>query len=56
MALEGQDLLLLSLGHLQLPVDHLCLGLLIGHRAWRVGVVTAKQERERRRRKIRFVE
>lgn len=56
MALEGQDLLLLSLGHLQLPVDHLGLGLLIGHRAWRVGVVTAKQERERRRRKIRFVE
>ena len=45
VALEGQDLLLLSLGHLQLPVDHLGLGLLIGHRTWRIGVVTAKQEK-----------
>lgn len=41
MALEGQDLLFLSLGDLQLPVDHLSLCVLIGNSAWRVGVVTA---------------
>lgn len=46
MALEGQDLLFLSLGDLQLPVDHLSLCVLIGNGAWRVGVVTADTQRE----------
>ena len=39
MALEGQDLLPLPLGGLQLPADHLRLGVLVGHRARREGVV-----------------
>lgn len=40
VALKGQDLLFLSLGDLQLPVDHLRLCVLICNGAWRVGIVT----------------
>lgn len=40
MALKGQDLLLLSLGDLQLPVDHLRLCVFVRNGAWRVGIVT----------------
>lgn len=42
VALKGQDLLLLSLGDLQLPVDHLRLCVLIRNSAGRVGVVTVE--------------
>lgn len=45
MALEGQDLLLLSLRELQLPVDHLRLCVLVRNGAWRVAVVTVETER-----------
>lgn len=47
MALKGQDLLFLSLGDLQLPVDHLRLCVLIRNSAGRVGVVTVGAQRER---------
>lgn len=40
VALKGQDLLFLSLGDLQLSVDHLRLCVLIRNGAWRVGTVT----------------
>ena len=43
MALEGQDLLPLPLGGLQLPADHLRLGVLVGHRARREGVVAVRE-------------
>lgn len=46
VALKGQDLLFLSLGDLQLPVDHLRLCVLVGNSARRVGVVTAEAERD----------
>lgn len=46
MALKGQDLLFLSLGDLQLPVDHIVLCVLIRNSAGRVGVVTAGGQRE----------
>lgn len=45
MALKGQNLLLLPLGDLQLPVDHFSFGVLVGHRTWRVGVVTEEPRR-----------
>lgn len=47
VALERQDLLFLSLGDLQLPVDHLSLCVLVGNGARRVGVVTADTLKER---------
>lgn len=46
MALESQDLLFLSLGDLQLPVDHLRLCVLIRNGAWREGVVTVAARRD----------
>lgn len=42
VALEGQDLLLLSLGDLQLPVDHLRLCVVVGDGARRVCIVTTE--------------
>lgn len=49
MALKGQDFLFLSLRDLELPVDHLRLCVLVSNSAWRVGVVTARGEREGKR-------
>lgn len=49
MALKGQDFLLLPLGDLELPVDHLRLCVLVGNGARRVGVVTVAGERGRKR-------
>lgn len=46
VALESQDLLFLSLGDLQLPVDHLRLCVLIRNGAWREGVVTVAARRD----------
>jgi len=46
VALKGQDILFLSLGDLQLPVDHLRLCVLVRNGAWRVAVVTMEAERE----------
>lgn len=43
MTFKCQNLLPLLLRHLQLTVDHLSFGVFIGHRAWRVGVVTKKR-------------
>lgn len=44
VAFKGQDLLLLSLGDLQLPVDHLRLCVLIRNCARRVGIVTMEAQ------------
>lgn len=44
VALECQDFLLLPLGNLQLPTDHLCPCLLIRQGAWWVGVITGGQK------------
>lgn len=49
MALESQNFLFLSLGDLELPVDHLRLCVLVGDGARRVGVVTGEGERGRKR-------
>lgn len=51
MALKGQNLLLLPLGDLQLPVDHFSFRVLVRHRTRRVRVVTA----EARRRWMSFI-
>ena len=48
VALEGQDLLPLPLRGLQLPADHLRLGVLVGHRARRERVVAADGGEESR--------
>lgn len=45
VTLKGQDLLFLSLGDLQLPVDHLCLCVLIRNGARRVCVIATKPKR-----------
>lgn len=45
MALEGQNLLFLSLRDLQLPVDHLSFCVLVRYRARRVRVVTVDPQR-----------
>lgn len=55
MALEGQDLLLLSLRELQLPVDHLRLCVLVRNGAWRVAVVTVETERGVKKKKVSSV-
>ena len=47
MALKGQDLLFLSLGDLQLPVDHLRLCVLVRDGARRVRIVTVKEQKPR---------
>lgn len=46
MALEGQDLLALLLGDLQLAADHLRLRLLVSHRAWWIGIVAERRVSE----------
>ena len=46
VALKGQNLLFLSLGDLQLPVNHFRLCVLISNGAWRVGIVTVEAQRE----------
>ena len=47
VALKGQDLLFLSLGDLQLPVDHLRLRVLVRNGTGRVGIVTVEEIPER---------
>lgn len=49
MAFKGQDFLFLSLRDLELPVNHLCLRILVSNSARRIGVVTVEQEQEGRR-------
>lgn len=44
MALKSQDLLLLSLGNLKLPVDHLCLCVLISDGTRGIRVITVMQQ------------